>query len=84
MTCISEPISWLRLERHALAPDAAVTEHVAACAACRACLDEIERDVVALPPLLVPERRRPWWHLALPIGGALVFDWPSAEPRGSA
>ena len=29
-------------------------EHLAACPACRSCLDEIERDVVALPPLVVP------------------------------
>lgn len=72
-TCIGEPISWLRLEQFALEPhDASVREHVAACAACRACLDEITADVVALPPLAVPERRRTWWKLALPIGGALV------------
>jgi hypothetical protein len=73
LTCIGEPISWLRLERHAHEPDASVREHVAACAACRTCLDEIERDVVALPPLPAPPaRRRPWWHVALPIGGALA------------
>lgn len=72
MTCIGEPISWPRLERYVLAGgDAAIGEHVAACAACRQCLDEIERDVVALPPLVVPVKRR-WWKLAVPIAGALA------------
>jgi hypothetical protein len=45
--CVSEPISWLRLERYALgeAPDAAaIAEHLASCAACRACLARIEAD----------------------------------------
>ena len=60
MACIGEPISWPRLEAHVIARDAAVTAHVAECAACRACLEEIERDVVALPAL--PERKRTrWW-----------------------
>jgi len=53
--CIGEPISWLRLESFALgAPDPAITSHVAACPACRQCLDQIRDDVVALPPLDVP------------------------------
>jgi hypothetical protein len=58
--CIGEPISWLRLERLALGDvgDAAVHDHVARCAACARCLDEIRGDLVALPPLAVPERRR--------------------------
>ncbi|HEY3803764.1 MAG TPA: hypothetical protein VGL61_14215 [Kofleriaceae bacterium] len=88
MTCIGEPISWLRLERHALAPDAAIAEHVAACAACRQCLDEIARDVVALPPLAVPERRRwslRWLRIALPALAAaaiaIVVLRPKPEPR---
>jgi anti-sigma factor ChrR (cupin superfamily) len=72
MACISEPVSWLRLEQHFLTHDAKVAEHVAACEACRACLTEIERDVVALPALVVPERRRPWWHFALPAFAAAV------------
>jgi hypothetical protein len=72
--CIGEPISWLRLERFALAGgDAQVRDHVAACPACKQCLDEIQRDVVALPPLpaLAAPRRR-WWMIALPIAGALA------------
>ena len=65
--CIGEPVSWLRLERFALEPrDSSVREHVAACPACKSCLDVIERDVVALPPLAVPAKTRPWWHFALP------------------
>jgi len=73
MNCIGEPISWLRLERFALGGgDVAIRDHVATCAACRHCLDEIERDVVALPPLVVPAKRRRWWKLALPIAGALA------------
>jgi hypothetical protein len=76
--CISEPISWLRLEQFASSRrDAAIGDHVAACPACRACLDEIERDVVALPPLAIPEMvaaapRRRWWTFAVPAGLALA------------
>lgn len=73
--CIGEPISWLRLEQFAQSRrDAAVSDHVAACPACRACLDEIERDVVALPPLAIPEAkpRRRWWMFAVPAGLALA------------
>jgi hypothetical protein len=73
--CIGEPVSWLRLETFALDPrDANVRDHVAACPACKQCLDEIERDVVALPPLVVPARkaRRPWWQFALPAGLAIA------------
>lgn len=69
--CIGEPISWLRLERHAQdgGVDAAVRDHLAACAACARCLDEIRGDLVALPPLpappaAAPARRRLRWWLA--------------------
>lgn len=86
--CIGTPISWLRLERFATASaDPAIAEHVATCPACAACLDEIRRDVVALPPLAVPApaARRPWWHLAVPAlalaAAALVLAvWPR-EPE---
>lgn len=72
MACIGEPISWLRLERFALEPkDAAVRDHVAACPACKHCLDEIRRDVVALPVLDVPVKRR-WWTFALPAFAAIA------------
>jgi hypothetical protein len=85
-TCIGQPISWLALEKHALGGgDPAIRDHLAACAACRHCLDEIERDVVALPPLVVPAgrsesaplhrrpARRAWWRFALPAGAALAM-----------
>jgi len=82
--CIGEPISWLRLETYALdRADAAVRDHLAACAACAACMTEIERDVVALPPLVVPERkRRTWWPLLLVPAAALAFVVLRPKPRG--
>jgi len=64
VTCISEPVSWLRLEAFALdSRDAAIRAHLDACPACARCLEEIETDVVALPVLVVPERapKRRWW-----------------------
>lgn len=72
--CIGEPVSWLRLERHALegGADRAVQDHLARCAACARCLDEIRGDRVALPPLAVPARpgrtaRRRWqWRWLAP------------------
>lgn len=55
--CIGEPISWLRLERLALAPsdamDPAISAHLATCPACQQCLDQIRGDAVALPPLVL-------------------------------
>src|SRR3569623_794772 len=86
--CIGTPISWPRLERHASGPgDAAVAQHVAECAVCRACLDEITRDVVALPVLAAAEtaRRARWWWVALPAFAAaalaLLLVWPRAPER---
>ena len=83
MTCIGEPINWLRLERHALAADPAVAEHVAACPACKHCLDEIQGDLVALPMLAVPERRRAiaWWRFALPALAAAAIAIVVLRPR---
>lgn len=76
MMCIGEPISWLRLERFAIDQrDAAVRDHLAACAACKSCLDEISRDVVMLRPLVVPPKRR-WWVVAIPafaVAAAILF-----------
>ncbi|MDX2093103.1 MAG: hypothetical protein SFX73_34995 [Kofleriaceae bacterium] len=65
--CIGEPISWLRLETFARdRDDASIREHLGACPACQACLDEIERDVVALPPLAVPAPEVSPWRRWLP------------------
>ena len=70
--CIGQPISWLKLETYAIdGRDASVREHVTACPACKQCLDEIQADVVALPPLHVPHKRK-WWTLAVPALGALA------------
>jgi hypothetical protein len=42
--CTGQPVSWLRLEQHALAADPAVASHLEECAACRACFAGIEGD----------------------------------------
>ena len=64
------------LERAALGEsDGAVAAHLAACAACRDCLDRLRADVVALPPLRV-EAVRPrarWWRFGIAgLGAALA------------
>lgn len=68
LACIGEPVSWLELERYAAGrSDAAIASHVAACPACKHCLDEIQSDIVALPPLAVPAtRKRSWWPRLVP------------------
>jgi hypothetical protein len=74
LACIGTPISWLRLETFAAgradaSSRASVGEHVAACPACKHCLEEIRADIVALPPLVVPAKpaRRAWWAWAAPV-----------------
>jgi len=71
LACIGEPISWLELELFAIGrDDQRIASHVAACPACRHCLDEIRGDLVALPPLVVPQtpvaRARAWWSRLVP------------------
>ena len=69
LACIGEPISWLRLETFASGrKDPAIGEHLAACPACRSCLEEIRADIVALPPLAMPATPAPraWWKLFVP------------------
>jgi hypothetical protein len=66
-----------------------IDEHVAACAACRACLDEIRGDVVALPALPEIYAPRRWWRLWIAPAAAaaavavavLVIVRPSPEPE---
>jgi hypothetical protein len=72
LACIGGPISWLRLETFAAgSPDATVDTHVAACAACRYCLEQLRADTVALPPLVIPssvkKAQRAWWKTAAPV-----------------
>lgn len=97
MTCVGQPVSWLRLEGYALAEldpptTAAVRAHLDDCAACRAALATVEADAVALPPLPVVvataragDRRR--WALGAGVGVALaaaaaLLLWLRAPGRG--
>jgi hypothetical protein len=90
--CIAEPVSWLRLEQHALAADAEVARHLAACAVCRACFARIEGDRDrALPRVeglaLAARRRlvRARWLAAagaLAVAAALALvALPRREPK---
>ncbi|MBA3455501.1 MAG: hypothetical protein H0T42_20580 [Deltaproteobacteria bacterium] len=74
LPCIGEPISWLRLELFAAgrATDPATGAHLAGCSACQGALEEIRRDVVALPVLAMPDvapRRASWWTWFVPALG---------------
>ena len=74
LACIGEPISWLRLETFASGrtADPAIGAHLASCTACAHCLDEIRSDLVALPPLAMPDvapRRASWWTWLVPALG---------------
>ncbi|MCL4223958.1 MAG: hypothetical protein KJZ91_05725 [Myxococcales bacterium] len=62
--CIGQPLSWLVLERHALAElegaaAAAARTHLAACAACAAALDHLRADRPVLPALPAPAHAAP-------------------------
>ena len=82
MTCIGVPVSWLRLEQLALgAEDPAAREHCEECAVCRGCLDEIRGDTVALPALVVPDKRRRWVWLAVPALAAAAIAVIVLRPR---
>jgi hypothetical protein len=92
--CTGEPLSWLTLERLHLgeldaAARAAATAHLGACPTCRACLDELRADVVALPPLRVPAvapRRRAWWPplFAFAAAAAALVLWLGRPRRDAA
>lgn len=91
LACIGEPISWPRLETLARGgPDDAAAAHLAACRACQRCLDELQADLVALPPLAVPApSRRRWWRWVAPsmalaaAAAAALVVWRGGEPRAS-
>ncbi len=89
LACIGEPVSWRRLEGMALGErDAPATAHLQACAACRSCMEEIRVDVVALPPLRVPEKiasRWAWLRWGMPAFGlaaAAAILLLVVRPRG--
>ena len=87
MSCIGEPISWLRLEQHALARDAQIDAHLAACATCRDCFGTIQAEPIALPRLVFEAARpkRRWWMIAAPslalAAIAMFVLWPRAAAR---
>ena len=71
--CVGEPVSWLALERQRLGElptrrRRAVESHLALCAACAACLAEIDR------PLALP---------ALPAGAVPPLSWGARLARRS-
>ena len=88
MRCIGEPISWLRLEQHAIARDAQVAAHLEACEVCRGCFATLDAPI-ALPRLIVeavaPRRRWTWlapsFALAAAAVIALVLWRRGGEPR---
>ena len=53
--CTNIPVSWLKLEQYALgyltSSSPEIAEHIAECAACHACLQQIREDLRILPPL---------------------------------
>jgi len=84
--CSGEPVSWLALERLRLGELApaerhAVEEHLAVCAACAACLAEVDRPL-GLPALPPPERAHEssWsrWKVAWQRAGRARVWGPTA------
>jgi hypothetical protein len=76
--CISTPVSWLTLERYALGElekgKADVARHVSECAACAACLREIEADAEKpLPALPKPAPVKKRWPVVVAIGSSLAL-----------
>jgi hypothetical protein len=92
--CVSAPISWLRLERHALglvtaAERLTIGVHLARCPACSACMQRIEGggDLLRLPLPAAPvaarlpgERRRAWRFALACLGALIVLVWLVHRP----
>lgn len=87
MNCIGEPVSWLRLEQHAIARDAGVAAHLDACAACREAFAAIGPiDLPRLSFAAAPAKKRRWWLAVAPAmlaaAAALVLVLrPSPRPE---
>ncbi len=87
MACIGEPISWPRLERHAVTSDPAIAAHLARCPACAQCLTEITGDLVALPGLVLPapvNKPARWWWFAVPALAAAAIAVMIIRPKEPA
>jgi hypothetical protein len=83
--CIGEPVSWLRLEQLALgelppAVATVVTAHVDGCAACAACLAQIQGDAIELPALPAPRAavKVPWWRRRWALGAGVAVATAAA------
>ncbi len=75
MRCIGEPISWLRLEQHAMARDAQVASHLEACEVCRGCFATLDAPI-PLPRLIIelpPRRRWTWLAPSFALAAAAVI-----------
>lgn len=84
MSCIGEPISYLRLERYGLGELSPVErqrirEHLAACAVCRGCFERVQADTRASDLAWLTSRL----ELAPPVAGAKAVMMP-APSRGWA
>jgi Putative zinc-finger len=95
LTCRTQPVSYLRLERY-LQGDVdtrerlRVEEHLQACAACRACFESLQHEVIELLPLpaLIRQQspswgarvRRYWPQLTAAAAiAAAVTLWPGSD-----
>jgi hypothetical protein len=86
LTCLDEPISYLRLERYLQddiddAERARVSTHLHACAACRTCYEGLRDEPIALLPLSLPSRvpvprQRDSWTAAAAAAAAARRAWP--------
>jgi hypothetical protein len=90
MTCTAQPVSWLRLEQYALSMLAdsereVVDLHIAKCATCRHCLQQVTRDVVALPPLaLLPLALLPLIVSSSKVSSVVPIDSRATETPAAA